>query len=102
MIQKFSKLDFKVTYNAAPYNASKNPDDKMLFNFAPIALFGEINFTTSNGQHFDCNDYALAVCLKYKLITVSKDCIDLSIGCDENSKRREEVTTNNKDASNSG
>ena len=55
-----------------------------------IALFSIFNLTTSSGKHLEDIIDAHFVSLMYKVITSSKDSIDLSIGFDRSRNRRKD------------
>ena len=73
-----------------------NGNDIRLINLGPVALFSNFKLTTSNGKHLEDISHVHLVSLMYKLITSSKDSIDLSIGFDYNRNRRRDELALNK------
>ena len=62
----------------------------------PIALFSNLKLTTGSGKHLEDISHAHLVSLMYKLISSSKDSIDLSIGFDNSRNRRRDELALNK------
>ena len=73
-----------------------NGNDIRLVNLGPVALFSNFKLTTSSGKHLEDISHAHLVSLMYKLITSSKDSIDLSIGFDHSRNRRRDELGLNK------
>ena len=72
-----------------------NGNDIRLVNLGPVALFSNFKLTTSSGKHLEDISHAHLVSLMYKLITSSKDSIDLSVGFDySRNRRRDELALN--------
>ena len=73
-----------------------NGKDIRLVNLGPISLFIIFKLTTSSGKHLEDISHAHIVSLIYKLITSSKDSIDLSKGFDNSRNRRRDELALNK------
>ena len=95
LLNSYIELNFDVLH-AANKNRYVDANDIRLVNLGPIALFSNYKLTTSSGKHLEEISHAHIVSLMYKLLTLSKDGDDLSIGFDRNRNRRKHELTNNK------
>ena len=95
MLNSYIELNFDVL-RVDNSNRYVDADDIRLVNLGPIALFSNYKLTTSSGKLLEEISHANIVSLMYKLLTLSKDSDDLSIGCDRNRGRRRNELTNNK------
>ena len=80
------KLNFDVL-QAASNNRYVDISDIRLVNLGPTALFSNYKLTTSSGKHLLGISHAHFVSSMYKLLTLSKDSDDLSVGFDSNRGR---------------
>ena len=62
----------------------------------PIALFSNIELTTSSGKHLEDFSHTHTVSSMYKTISGAEDTNDLSIGFDQSPNRRRDKLTSNK------
>ena len=87
---------FDVFHAVNPNNRYVGNDNKRLFSLGTITLFTNYKLTSSNGKHIEEISNAHIACLMSKLINISKDGDDLSIGLDRDGDRRRRELTNNK------
>ena len=73
-----------------------NGNDIRLVNLGLVALFSNFKLTSSSGKHLADISHTHLVSLMYKLITSSKDSIDLSIGFGHSRNRRRDELALNK------
>ena len=95
MLNSYLELNFDVL-QAATNNRYVDGDDIRLVNLGAVALFSIYKLTSGSSKHLEEITNAHPACLIYKVITSSKDCVDLSIGFDRNRERRKNELTNNK------
>ena len=95
LLNSYLELNFDVL-RADNSNRYLDGNDIKLVNLGPIALFSIYKLTTSSGKHLENINHAHIVSLMYKLITLSKESDDLSIGFDRDRTRRRNELTNNK------
>ena len=95
LLNSYLELNFDVLH-AVDNNRYVNANDIRLGNLGPIALISNYKLSTSSGKHLEEISHAHIVSLMYKLLTLSKDSDDLSIGFDRNRGRRKNELTNNK------
>ena len=86
LFKSYLDLNFQVIKKTEK-SRYENVNDIRLVNLGPIALFSNLNLTTSSGKHLEDRSYPYIVSLMYKLITSSKDSDDLSIGFDRSRDR---------------
>ena len=95
LLNSYIELNFDVLH-VANNNRYVDANNIRLVNLGPIALFSNYKLTTSSGKHLEEISHPHIVSLMYKLLTLSKDGDDLSIGFDRNRGRRKNELTNNK------
>ena len=95
LLNSYLELNFDVL-QAASDNRYVDTSNISLVNLRPIALFSKYKLTTSSGKHLEEISHAHIVSFMYKLLTLSKDSDDLSIGSDRNRGRRKNELSNNK------
>ena len=87
LLKSYHDLNFDELH-AATNNRYVDADDIWLINLAIIALFDNFKLTTCSGKHLENIDHAHIVSLVYKLLTLSRQSDDLSIGFDHDRGRR--------------
>ena len=95
LLNSYLELNFDVL-QAASNNRYVNENDFRLVNLGPLALFSNYKLTTLSGKHLEEISHAHIVSLMYKLLTLSKDSVDLSIGFDRSRDKRKRELSNNK------
>ena len=95
LLNSYIELNFDVL-QAATNNRYTDANDIRLVILGPIALFSNYKLTTSSGKHLEEISHAHIVSLMYKLLTSSKDSVDLSIGFNRNRGRRKDELSNHK------
>ena len=95
LLNRYLDLNFEVI-KKDDNSRYANGNDIRLVNLGPIALFSNFKLTTSSGKHLEDISHAHLVSLMYKLITSSKDSIDLFIGFDHSRNRRKDELAFNK------
>ena len=96
LLNSYIELNFDVL-RVDNGNRYVDVNDIRLVNSGPIALFSNYKLTSSSGKHLEEISHAHIVSLMYKLLTLSRDSDDLSIGFDRSQERRKNELTNNKD-----
>ena len=95
MLNSYLELNFEVI-KKVDNSRYANGDDLKLANLGRIALFSNLELTTSSEKHLEDISHAHIVFRMYKLITIAKETDDLSIGFDHNRNRRPNELTINK------
>ena len=95
LLNSYIEIRFDVL-KADTSNRYADTDDIRLINLGPIGLFSNYKLTTSSGKHLENIDHAHIVSLMYKLLSLSRDCDDLSIGFHRNRDMRKQELLNNK------
>ena len=95
LLNSYIEINFDVL-KAATSNTNAKTDDMRLINLGPVALFSNYKLTTSSGKHLENIDQAHILSLMYKLLSSSRDSVDLSIGFDRSRDKRKQELLNNK------
>ena len=95
MLSSYVDIIFEVIKRADNFRYA-NVNEIRLVNLGPIALFSNFNLTTSSGKHLEDISHSHIFSLMHKLITSSKDSIDLYIGFDRSRNRRKDELALNK------
>ena len=64
-----------------------------LVNLGHIAFFNKYRLINSSGKEIEENDFAHVICLKYKLLSSSRDSDNLSVGFHRSIEAREKELT---------
>ena len=92
----YLELDFSVTDRAGAQARYVDNVHIRLVNLGPIALFNRYRWTGSSGKEIEEIDKAHVICLRYKLISSSRENDDFSNGAHRSIEARERELTNNK------
>ena len=92
----YLELDFSVTHRARAHARYADGDHKKLVNLSPRALFNKYRLTSSSATEIEEIDNALVICLLHKVISISRDSDDLSIGFHRSNEVRERELSENK------
>ena len=95
MLNSYIDLNFDVVRSDNNTRYVDNNDIRLV-NLGPVALFSNCKLTTSSRKHLEDVSHAHIVSLRYKLITTSEECDDLSLGFDRNRDNRKNELINNK------
>ena len=85
-----------VLHSANTYNRYADGDDIQKVSLGPIALASIYELKTGSGKHLEDSSHAHIVSIMCKLLTSTKDSVDLSTGFDQDRNRRQRVLNNNK------
>ena len=96
MKDSYLELDFNVTHRAGAHVRYADGDHIRLVNLGPPVIFIKYTLKSSSGKEIEEIDNAHVICLRYKLISSSRDSDDLSIGFHRSIEARERELTNNK------
>ena len=95
LLNSYIEINYDVL-KAATSNRYADADDIRLINLGPIALFSNYKLTTSSDKHLENIDHAHIVSLMYKLLSLSRNSDDLSIGFHRSRDKRKQELLNNK------
>ena len=87
-MNSYLDLNFEVI-KKADNSRYANGNDIRLVKLGPIALFFNFKLTTCSGKHLEDISHNHIVSLMYKLLTSTKDSVDLSIDFNRNRKKEE-------------
>ena len=95
MLSSYLELNFDVLQSTTN-NRYVDDNDIRLVNLGPIALFSNYKLTTRSGKHLEEINLAQIVSSMCKLLTLSEDRDDLSIGLHRRHDRRKRELTKKK------
>ena len=96
MKDSYLEIDFSVTFSAGAHSRYVDDDHIRLVFLGPIALFNKNRLASSSGKETEEIENAHVFCLMHKLISISRDSDNLSIGFHRCNATRERELTNNK------